>query len=99
MGKREITVKLSAARSIAEVSWYIESRGMIKTAENFSDSVYDFIETLADQRKSYRLCKDPGRARFGFKCVNYNKKYTVVLIETESEIIVCEFIASKLIWW
>ncbi len=55
MGKREITVKLSAARSIAEVPWYIESRGMIKTAENFSDSVYDFIETLADQRKSYRL--------------------------------------------
>ena len=99
MGKRKISVKLSAAKSIAEVSWYIESKGMIETAEKFSDSVYNFIETLADHRKSYRLCQEPNRARLGFKCINYNKKYTIVLIETESEIIICEFISSKLIWW
>lgn len=98
MGSRKISVKQSAARSIAEVSWFIESNGLVKTAEKFSDSVYDFIELLTDTRKSYPFCKDPQRALLGFKCVNY-KKYTIVLIETQSEIIICEFIASKLIWW
>ena len=99
MGQRKVTVKLSVAKSIAEVSLYIESKGLVKTAEKFSDAVYDFIETLADERKSYPVCKDPRRAGLGFKCVNYKKRYTIVLIETESEITICEFIASKLIWW
>ncbi len=49
MGQRKVKLKLSAAKSIAEVSWYIESRGMVKTAEKFSDAVYDFIETLTDE--------------------------------------------------
>jgi hypothetical protein len=99
MGQRKVTLKLSAAKNIAETSWYIESKGMVKTAEKFSDTVYDFIEALAEERKSYRACKDPKRALLGFKCVTYNKKYTIVLIETESEITICEFLASKLIWW
>lgn len=99
MGQRKVKLKLSAAKSIAEVSWYIESRGMVKTAEKFSDAVYDFIETLTDEWKSYRPCKDPKRSLLGFKCISYNKKYTIVLIETESEITICEFVASKLIWW
>jgi hypothetical protein len=99
MGQRKVTLKLSAAKSIAVVSWYIESKGMVKTAEKFSDEVYNFIETLTDERKSYRPCKDPKRALLGFKCINYSKKYTIVLIETETEITICEFVASKLIWW
>jgi hypothetical protein len=99
MGKRKITIKLSVAKSIANASWYIESMGMIKTAEAFTDSVYDFVEQLADSRKSYRLCKDPKRAQLGFKCLNFNTKYTIVFIETETEVTVCEFLPSKLIWW
>ena len=35
MGGRKITVKQSAADSIAEMAWFIESKGMIKTAEKF----------------------------------------------------------------
>lgn len=73
--------------------------GMVKTAENFSDSIYDFIETFTDSRKSYRICADLKRAILGLKCVNYGKKYTLSFIETHSEIIVCEFISSKMIWW
>ena len=47
MGGRKITVKQSAADSIAEIAWFIESKGMIKTAEKFSDQVYDFIGKLS----------------------------------------------------
>lgn len=35
MGFRKVTVRESAAESIAEVSWYIESEGLIATAESY----------------------------------------------------------------
>jgi len=99
MGKRKIVIKQSVAESIAQVAWYIESKGMLITAERFSDSVYDFIEQLSDLRKSYRPCKEPQRALLGLKCLVFRKKYTVVFIETISEITICEFIPSRLIRW
>ena len=88
MGKRKVTIKLSVAESISRVAWYIESKGMVATAERFSDSVYDFFDDLADKKKSYRSCREKGRALLGFKCVNFNKRYTVVLIESDLELII-----------
>ena len=99
MGKRKVIIKQSAAESIAQIAWYIESKGMLTSAERFSDSVYDLLAELSDDRKSYRLCKEPERAFLGFKCLTLKKKYTVVFIETKSEITICEFIPSKLIRW
>jgi hypothetical protein len=71
----------------------------VVTAEKFSDSVYDFFERIADDRMSFSICRDPDRAAIGYKCIPFKKRYTVVFIETETEITVCEFIASKLIKW
>jgi len=99
MGLRKVTVKESAATNIAEISWYIESEGLIATAEKFTDDVYDFIIQLGDSRKSYRVCREPARNLMGYKCVSFRKKYTIVFIEFENEIIICEFIPSKLIHW
>jgi len=99
VGKRQIVIRQSAAESIAKISWYIESKGMFATAEQFADASYDFIEKLADQRKSHRLCRDPDRSALGFKCVSFRKKYTVVFIETDIELAIIEFIPSKLIRW
>jgi hypothetical protein len=99
MGQRKVKIKLSVAESIAKIALFIESNGLVKTAEKFSDSVYDFINTLADDKKIYPLCRDPKRSRVGLKCINYKKKYTLVFVESESEIIISEFVPSKLIWW
>lgn len=99
MGSRKVIVKRSAAENIAAVAWFIESKGMVATAEKFTDKVYDFLESLSDERKSYALCRDPQRSLLGYKCVSYRKKYTVVFFETEDEIIIAEFISSKLIRW
>jgi len=99
MGARKVIVRKSAAESIAAISWYIESKGMLTTAEKFADDVYDFFLKLADKRKSYAVCKEPSRADLGYKCVAYKKKYTVVFIESDKEILICEFISSKLIHW
>lgn len=99
MGFRKISVRESAAESIAEISWYLESEGLLATAERFTDEAYDFILKLGDSRKGYRDCREPIRNAMGFKCIPYKKKYTIVFIELEAEIIVCEFILSKRIHW
>ena len=99
MGRREVIVKETAADSIAEVAWYIESKGLITTAENFADDVYDFFIKLSDSRRSHAICRDPERALIGYKCISYKKKYTIVFLETKEELIICEFIPSKNIHW
>lgn len=99
MGKRKIDIRQSVAQSIAEVAWFIESKGMVATAEKFSDSVYDFIELLADDRVTHSNCRDPHRNLLGMKCINFSKKYTVVFTETENLVVVHEFLPSKLIRW
>jgi hypothetical protein len=99
MGFRKVVIRQSAAESIAEISWYLESEGLLATAEKFTDDAYDFIAKLGDRRKSYRICRDPTRDALGFKCIPYKKKYTIVFIELDAEIIVCEFILSKRIYW
>jgi hypothetical protein len=99
MGSRQITIKESASESIAAIAWYIESKGLIATAEKFADSIYDFLTKMTDPRKRYALCRDPQRALIGYKCISYKRKYTVVFLETDDEIIICEFIPSKNIHW
>lgn len=43
MGFRKVTIKKNAAERIAAVSFFIESKGMVSTAEKFVDGVYDFL--------------------------------------------------------
>lgn len=51
MGKRKVVVKASVVNSIAEIAWYIESKGVLLTAEKFSDGVYDFFERLENHTR------------------------------------------------
>jgi hypothetical protein len=99
MGGRKIVVKESAADNIAAIAWYIESKGMVVTADKFVDAVYDYFIKLADKRKAYAVCREPERAVLGYKCIPYKKKYTIVFIESEAELIICEFVSSKLVYW
>lgn len=99
MVRRKIVIKKSVAQSIASIAWFIESKGMIVTAEKFSDAVYDFFEKLTNSSIVHGLCREPSRAALGFKCVPYKKKYTIVFIESDEEIIICEFLSSKMVHW
>jgi hypothetical protein len=95
VGHREVIVKGSVADSIAEIAWYIESKGLVTTAEKFADDVYDYFIKLADSRRSHPRCRDPERAVIGYKCIPYKRKYTIVFLESEDELIICEFVPSK----
>lgn len=99
MGLRKIVIKESVAENIAAIAWYIESKGLKKTAEQFADGVYDFFVTLANPAKSYANCRAPQRSVLGYKCITYKRKYTVVFLENEKEIIISEFVSSKRIHW
>jgi len=63
------------------MAWYIKSKGMLVTGEKFAYDVYDYFLKLANNRKSYRIFREPARAELGYKCIPYKKKYTIVLIE------------------
>lgn len=99
MGRRKIIVTQTAADNIAAIAWFIESKGMIATADKFIDDIYDAFLKLTDNRKAYPVCREPGRSALGYKCVPYKKKYTIIFIEADKELIICEFISSKLIYW
>ena len=95
MGWRKITIKESVADSIAEIAWFIESKGLTATAEQFADDVYDFLIKLSDSRRNHAVCRDAARASIGYKCISYKKKYTIIFLEDDEELIVCEFTPSK----
>ncbi len=99
MARRKVIVKESASENIAAIAAFIVSKGMISTAIKFVDEVHDFIYRLGDDKRSYPICQDPKRKLERYKCVNYKKKFTIVLIESDVEIIICDFISSQLIYW
>jgi hypothetical protein len=99
MGYRKVIVKQAAADNIAAIAWFIESKGLLATADKFTDDAYDYFIRMGDTRKSYPVCREPVRAAIGYKCIPYKKKYTIVFIESATELIICEFISSKLIYW
>ena len=43
MGSRKITIKQSASESIAAIAFFIESKGMVATAEKFSDAIMTIL--------------------------------------------------------
>jgi len=98
MGRRKIVVKQTAADNIAAIAWFIESKGLLTTADKFTDDIYDYFIGMSDIRKSYSICRELGSAAMGYKCLTYKKKYTIVFMESEKELI-REFVSSKLIYW
>ena len=99
MGSRKIRVLKSAAESIASIAFFVESKGMVATANKFTDSAYDFILKLSDTQKSFPYCREPVRAMLGYKCVSFKKKYVIMFYESADEIIICEFVSAKQIHW
>lgn len=57
MGKRKITILEAAAISVAEVAWFIESRGLPDTAKKFVDKTFFFFETLSDEKVLHHPCR------------------------------------------
>jgi hypothetical protein len=99
MGKTKIIFLDTFIENLASVSFFIESKGLPQTAILLKEKVYDFIEDLNFDKTEYARCRDSERANSGLKCIPFNKKYTIVFYQMDDEVIIIEFVASKMIHW
>jgi hypothetical protein len=99
MGQRKITIQTEVAEDIADIAYFIESKGLPETAIKFIKSVMNFIRNLDFDKIEFAICRDLERAELGLKCLPYNKKYTIVFYQLTDELIITEFIAAKMVYW
>lgn len=53
MAFRKVVIRQSAAENIAAISSFIESKGMLATAEKFADDIYNYFIRLSENKRSY----------------------------------------------
>ena len=97
MGKRKVSILETAATSVAEISWFIENKGMPQTAKKFVDDAFLFFDKLSDERIEHKPCSYNKWKNLGYRCVPYKRKYIVAYLSQEKEIIICDFISAKLL--
>jgi plasmid stabilization system protein ParE len=97
MGKRKVNILDTAAAAVAEVAFFIESKGMPDTAKKFVDDAFIFFEKLADTKMIYRPCQYQRWIALGYRCATFRKKYTVAYLNMQNEIVVCDFVLAKLL--
>lgn len=97
MGKRKVTILESAAEAVADAALFIERKGLPETAKKFVDEVFLFFEHLSDERIEHKPCNYSNLWKYlDYRCVSY-KKYVVAYINQPDTIIICDFVAAKLL--
>lgn len=98
MGKRKVTILDLATDAAAEAAFYIEGKGLPLTAKKFVDDAFEFFAKLSNDRIEHHSCTYPLWKSLNYRCITY-KKYTVAYLYFKNEIVICEFVPSKLIHW
>lgn len=75
MVKRKVSILEPAATAVAEIDYFIESKGLPQTAKKFVDKAFDFFETLSDNRVEHRPCTYEGWRNLKYRCIVFKKKY------------------------
>lgn len=96
MGKRKISILEPAATAAAEIAFFVESKGLPDTAKKFVDEAFLFFTKLSDDRIEHRPCRYKAWKGLGYHCITYKKKYVIAFLSLPKEIIICEFVSSKL---
>ena len=97
MGQRKVTILETAATSVAEIAWFIESKGFPKTASRFVHDVFIFFEKLGDDRIIHKPCSYRKWQSLGYRCVPYKKKYVIAYLSQLKEIVICDFVPARLL--
>ena len=99
MGKRKVSILEPASSAVAEIAYFIEGMGLPQTAKEFVDEAFAFFEKLSDDIAVHKPCMYEPWKVLNYRCVPYNKKYTIAYLSMKDEIVICEFVSSKLIHW
>lgn len=97
MGKRKVSILELAATALAEIALFIESEGLPETAKKFVDDAFLFFVKLSDERIEHKPCTYKRWKDLDYRCVSFRKKYVVAYLSQEKEIIICDFVAAKLL--
>lgn len=97
MVKRKVSILEPASTAIAEIAWFIESKGLPETARNFVNNAFNFLEKLSDDRIEHKLCSYKKWRELGYRCVPYKKKYIIAYLSLRKEVVVCDFVSAKLL--
>ena len=97
MGKRKVSILEPAADAVAVIAWFVESKGLPETAKKFVNDAFVFFSDLSDERIEHKPCSYRQWKDLGYRCVPYKKKYIVAYLSQEKEIVICDFVAAKLL--
>ena len=97
MGKRKVSILESAVDVIAEIAWFIESKGLPQTAKKFVDDAFLFFDNLSNEGIEHKPCSYKQWKDLGYRCAPYKKKYVVAYLSQEKEIVICDFVPAKLL--
>ncbi len=98
MGKRKVSNLEPAAEAVADVAFFIESKGLPTTAKIFVHETFAFFEKIADQIIEHKPCNynNVWKHHLNYSCVTY-KKYVIAYLSQPNEIIICDFVSSKML--
>jgi hypothetical protein len=54
-----VSILEPAATAVAEIAWFIETKGLPKTAKKFVDDAFKFFDKLSDERVLHKPCRYP----------------------------------------
>lgn len=97
MGKRKVSILEPAATSVAEIAFFIESKGLPATAKKFVNDAFLFFEKLSDDRIEHRQCVYEPWRKLKYNCVAFRKKYVIAFLSLPKEIIICDFVSAKIL--
>src|SRR5215216_2776770 len=97
MGKRKVTILETAVTSIAEIALFIEGHGMPQTAKKFVNDAFQFFEKLSDERLEHKPYSYSKWKDLDYRCITFKKKYVVAYLSLTKEIVICDFVSSKLL--
>jgi len=84
-----------AANSIDSIRDYITEKGYPERAEKFTNSLYDFGESLALFFDKYKLCPHPELAKRMMRCAVFQKNYIFVHKQEKGELIIYNIIHAR----
>ncbi len=97
MAQRQVSILSKASESVAAIAYFIESQGMPTVAKKFVDECFLFFEKLSNPTIKHRVCRNEIWNIQGYRCANFKKNYIVAYLDTENEIIICDFALHKLL--
>lgn len=71
MGKRKVSILEPAATAVAEIAFFIESKGLPQTAKKFVDEAFEFFDKLSADRIEHRRCIYEAWIYLNYRCVPY----------------------------